>query len=69
MNIDDKLISEAEWVLDRLANAQGEADRAYYQGRIDQLASARRILASMEKECEMCSTGYVHQHEIEKEGK
>ena len=50
INLDDKLINEAEWVLDRLANAQGEADRAYYQGRIDQLASARRILASMERE-------------------
>jgi hypothetical protein len=49
-NLDSKLINEAEWVLDRLANAQGEADRAYYQGRIDQLASARRILASMERE-------------------
>ncbi len=49
-SLDSKLISEAEWVLDRLANAQGEADRAYYQGRIDQLASARRILASMERE-------------------
>ena len=50
MSLDDKLISEAEWVLDRLANAQREIDRAYYQGRIDQLASARRILASMERE-------------------
>jgi uncharacterized protein YaiI (UPF0178 family) len=49
-SLDSKLISEAEWVLDRLANAQGEAGRAYYQGRIDQLASARRILASMERE-------------------
>ncbi len=49
-SLDSKLISEAEWVLDRLANAQGEVGRAYYQGRIDQLASARRILASMERE-------------------
>ena len=39
---------EAEWVFERLIKCgfdQGNgADRAYYQGRIDQLAQVRRFL-------------------------
>jgi len=34
---------EAEWVLERLSTGT-EADRNYYQGRIDQLAQVRKYL-------------------------
>jgi len=34
---------EAEWVLEKLSTGT-EADRNYYQGRIDQLAQVRRFL-------------------------
>jgi len=51
-SLDSKLINEAEWVFERMRElgvSSGES-YAYYQGRIDQLASIRAILASMEKE-------------------
>ena len=39
---------ESEWVLEKLSCSYGkggsEADRAYYQGRVDQLAQVRRLL-------------------------
>jgi hypothetical protein len=39
---------ESEWVLEKLASSYGESgnagDRAYYQGRVDQLAQVRRLL-------------------------
>jgi hypothetical protein len=39
---------ESEWVLEKLASSYGEGgnagDRAYYQGRVDQLAQVRRLL-------------------------
>jgi hypothetical protein len=42
------LNTEAEWVFDRLSECGFDkgngADRAYYQGRIDQLAQVRRFL-------------------------
>jgi hypothetical protein len=42
------LMVEAEWVFERLSecgfNKGNGADRAYYQGRIDQLAQVRRYL-------------------------
>ena len=51
-NLDSKLISEAEWVFERMRDLGviGGENYAYYQGRIDQLASIRAILASMERE-------------------
>jgi hypothetical protein len=51
-SLDSKLISEAEWVFERMRDlgVSGGESYAYYQGRIDQLASIRAILASMEKE-------------------
>jgi hypothetical protein len=45
MTIDNALVEGAEWLFDRLINAESEIDRAYYQGRIDSLADARRIVA------------------------
>jgi hypothetical protein len=47
MTIDEKLVQEAEWLFDRLVNAESETDRAYYQGRIDSLATARNIVAKV----------------------
>ena len=46
---DDKLEQflnvEAEWVFERLMQLEASnTDRAYYQGRIDQLAQVRRYL-------------------------
>ena len=39
------LNTEAEWVLDKLMQLEASnTDRAYYQGRIDQLAQVRRYL-------------------------
>lgn len=39
---------ESEWVLEKLSSSYGkggsEADRSYYQGRVDQLAQVRRLL-------------------------
>lgn len=35
---------EGEWALERLGYAVEDTDRAYYQGRLDQLAQVRRIL-------------------------
>jgi predicted RNA-binding protein YlxR (DUF448 family) len=36
---------EAEWVFERLMQLEASnTDRAYYQGRIDQLAQVRRFL-------------------------
>ena len=51
-NLDSKLISEAEWIFERMRDlgVKGGESYAYYQGRIDQLASIRSILASMERE-------------------
>jgi len=51
-SLDNKLISEAEWVFERMSDLGVRAgeDYTYYQGRIDQLASIRAMLASMERE-------------------
>jgi hypothetical protein len=39
------LNTEAEWVFERLMQLEASnTDRAYYQGRIDQLAQVRRFL-------------------------
>lgn len=42
------LNTDAEWLLDRLSSAYTkdgtEADRNYYQGRVDQLAQVRGLL-------------------------
>jgi len=38
------LIVEAEWVLERLSTGTESNDRNYYQGRLDQLAQVRRLL-------------------------
>jgi len=35
---------EGEWILERLGYAVEDTDRAYYQGRVDQLAQVRRFL-------------------------
>jgi hypothetical protein len=35
---------EGDWILERLGYAVEDTDRAYYQGRLDQLAQVRRIL-------------------------
>lgn len=35
---------ESKWLFDRLYYAESESDRAYYQGRIDQLAWVLRSL-------------------------
>ena len=35
---------EGEWILEQLGYAVEDTDRAYYQGRLDQLAQVRRIL-------------------------
>lgn len=43
--IDKALVDGAGWLFDRLIIAQDETERAYYQGRIDSLAEARRIVA------------------------
>jgi hypothetical protein len=59
------LNTEAEWVFERLSecgfNKGNGADRAYYQGRIDQLAQVRRYLGQpqimREKESEQTLCG------------
>ena len=39
------LNTEAEWVFERLMQLEASnTDRAYYQGRVDQLAQVRRYL-------------------------
>lgn len=43
--IDKALVDSAGLLFDRLVTAQDETDRAYWQGRIDSLADARRIVA------------------------
>jgi hypothetical protein len=43
--IDKALVDDAGWLFDRLVIAQDDTDRAYWQGRIDSLAQARRIVA------------------------
>jgi len=43
--LDKALVDGAGWLFDRLIIAEGEADRAYWQGRIDSLVEARRIVA------------------------
>ena len=43
--IDKALVDDAGWLFDKLIIAQDETDRAYWQGRIDSLAEARRIVA------------------------
>lgn len=45
MTIDERLLEEARWIFEGLHSAKNEIDRAYYQGRIDCLATARRIVA------------------------
>jgi len=43
--VDKALVDSAGWLFDRLVIAQDDTDRAYWQGRIDSLAEARRIVA------------------------
>jgi hypothetical protein len=50
MTLDDNLVKEAEWLFKELLGAKSPTDRAYYQGRIDSLAEARRIVARQERE-------------------
>jgi len=45
VGLDKALVDGAGWLFDRLIIAEGEADRAYWQGRIDSLVEARRIVA------------------------
>jgi hypothetical protein len=55
---------EAEWVFERLSECGFDkgngADRAYYQGRIDQLAQVRRFLGQPQimRESEPYATAY-----------
>lgn len=43
--IEQALMAEAKWVMDRLVNSAFDTpDRNYYQGRLDQLAEVRRLL-------------------------
>jgi hypothetical protein len=44
-DLEQFLISEAEWVLDRLADCvPDDINRNYYQGKLDQLAQVRGFL-------------------------
>lgn len=44
-NLEQFLNVEAEWVFERLMQLEASnTDRAYYQGRLDQLAQVRRFL-------------------------
>ena len=42
--LEQALITEAEWVMERLSTSTESNDRNYYQGRIDQLAQVRRLI-------------------------
>ena len=44
------ILTHAEWVFERLASAEDDTDRAYYQGQIDGMAQVRRSMAHLEKE-------------------
>ena len=48
--LDEMILTHAEWVFERLASAESETDRAYYQGQIDGMAQVRRQMARLEKE-------------------
>ena len=42
--IDRKLVEASGWLFERLSIAEDDTDRAYYQGRIDAMAEARKIV-------------------------
>lgn len=42
--IDRKLVEASGWLFERLSIAESDTDRAYYQGRIDAMAEARKIV-------------------------
>jgi hypothetical protein len=39
---------EAEWVLEKLSQSVNDNDRNYYQGRIDCLASVKKMIITFE---------------------
>lgn len=39
---------DAEWVLERLSESVNDNDRNYYQGRIDSLASIKKMILTFE---------------------
>jgi hypothetical protein len=39
---------EAEWVLEKLSQSVNDNDRNYYQGRIDSLASVKKMIITFE---------------------
>lgn len=43
------ILTHAEWVFQQLAGADNDTDRAYYQGQIDGMAQVRRQMAHLEK--------------------
>ena len=47
--LDKMIMTHADWVFERLASAENETDRAYYQGQIDGMAQVRRQMAHLEK--------------------
>jgi hypothetical protein len=47
--LDQLILTHVEWVFERLASAENETDRAYYQGQIDGMAQVRRQMAHLEK--------------------
>lgn len=48
--LDEMIMTHADWVFERLASAESETDRAYYQGQIDGMAQVRRSMAHLERE-------------------
>jgi hypothetical protein len=62
--------SEAKWLLDKLVNAyrdKSEADRNYYQGRVDQLAWVKGQLLrdNTHNNCSYCAAGEAYNHNPE----
>jgi hypothetical protein len=47
--LDQLILTHAEWVFERLASAEDDTERAYYQGQIDGMAQVRRQIAHLEK--------------------
>ena len=47
--LNNMIMTHAEWVFERLSTAQDDAERAYYQGQIDAMAQVRRSMAHLEK--------------------
>lgn len=47
--LNQAILTDAEWIFDRLANAENDTDRAYYQGQIDAMAQVRRQMVRIMK--------------------